>query len=62
MEMKHLYAHQIMDFVYLDNGMNIFFGGIKDYKKMAEWLTKWSPAIAAPIIRSKMINGNDKIK
>lgn len=46
----------------VDNGMNIFFGGIKDYKKMAEWLTKWSPAIAAPIIRSKMINGNDKIK
>lgn len=46
----------------VDNGMNIFFGGIKDYKKMAEWLTKWSPAIATPVIGNKMINGNDKIK
>lgn len=46
----------------VDNGMNIFFGGIKDYKKMADWLTKWSPAIATPVIGNKMINGNDKIK
>ncbi|RGQ09040.1 hypothetical protein DWZ09_25145 [Bacteroides cellulosilyticus] len=46
----------------VDNGMNIFFGGIKDYKKMADWLTKWSPAIATPIIGNKMINDNDKIK
>lgn len=42
--------------------MNIFFGGIKDYKKMTDWLTKWSPAIATPIIGNKMINDNDKIK
>ena len=46
----------------VDNGMNIFFGGIKDYKKMADWLTKWSPAIATPVIGNKMINSNDKIK
>lgn len=46
----------------VDNGMNIFFGGIKDYKKMAEWLTEWSPAIATPVIGNKMINDNDKIK
>ena len=41
-----------------DNAMNMFFGGIKDYKKMAEWLTKWSPILAAPIIE----NANDKRK
>ena len=41
-----------------DNAMNMFFGGIKNYKKMAEWLTKWSPILAAPIIE----NANDKRK
>lgn len=33
-----------------DNVMGAFFDGIKDHKQMAEWLTKFSPIVATPVI------------
>lgn len=39
-----------------DNNMTDFFKGIKDYKKMAEWISKYSPISATPLI----LNENEK--
>lgn len=53
--LKYAAQNYIKDRGY-DNVMGAFFDGIKDYKEMAKWLTKFSPALATPL----MINNKKK--